>query len=115
MLRARAAGGDARARRRTRSLVLSAVVLLGALLCVATAPAAPITYLYDGLGRLIAVVDVGGETAVYTNDPVGNLLAISRQATTSVAVLDFSPSSGPGGTTVTVQGIGFSPSPAATR
>jgi YD repeat-containing protein len=37
-----------------------------------------IFYVYDGLGRLIAVVDSNGQGAGYSYDAVGNLLAITR-------------------------------------
>ena len=39
-----------------------------------------VIYLYDNLGRLAAVVDPGGDAAVYRYDAVGNLLSISRRA-----------------------------------
>ncbi len=42
---------------------------------------ADISYIDDALGRLIAVVDPSGATAVYHYDAVGNL-SISRQAST---------------------------------
>jgi YD repeat-containing protein len=34
--------------------------------------------MYDEIGRLIAVVDPGGDTVTYTYDAVGNLLEIER-------------------------------------
>jgi YD repeat-containing protein len=40
---------------------------------------ADITYIYDGPGWLIGLVDPAGDTAVYRYDAVGNLLSISRQ------------------------------------
>jgi YD repeat-containing protein len=69
---------------------------------------ADITYIYDRLGRLIGVVDPGGDAAVYHYDAVGNLTAISRQSSTQVSVIDFNPAGGPVGTTVTIFGTGFS-------
>src|SRR5687767_3843378 len=95
-----------------------AVMLLAALLWCggatdglgpASADASDITYVYDGLGRLIAVVDPAGDTAVYSYDAVGNLLSISRQSSVLVSVIGFSPGSGPVGTTVTIYGTGFGP------
>jgi|SRR5215831_15564857 len=53
-----------------------------------------ISYLYDAAGRLIAVVVPGTGTAVYAYDAVGNLLSITRYASTAVLIVDFSP--GPG-------------------
>lgn len=35
-----------------------------------------ISYVYDELGRLIAVTDAAGDTAVYSYDAVGNVLSI---------------------------------------
>lgn len=72
---------------------------------------AEITYIYDRLGRLIGVVDPAGDTAVYHYDAVGNLTSITRQSSALVSVIDFNPASGPVGTTVTIFGTGFSPTP----
>jgi YD repeat-containing protein len=89
------------------------VGLLGVqLLASVPADAADIVYLYDRLGRLIAVVDPASDTAVYSYDAVGNLLAITRQTSSTVSVIGFDPPSGPVGATVTVQGTGFSATPA---
>jgi YD repeat-containing protein len=71
----------------------------------------PIKYVYDELGRLVAVIDPAADTARYTYDSVGNLLSISRQSSTLVAVIDFTPKSGLPGTTVTIYGTGFSTTP----
>ena len=69
----------------------------------------PIRYVYDELGRLVAVIDPAADTARYTYDSVGNLLSISRQSSTLVSVLEFTPKSGLAGTVVTIYGTGFSP------
>jgi YD repeat-containing protein len=71
-----------------------------------------VQYVYDALGRLVAVVDTTGDTATYTYDAVGNVLAISRYGSSQVSILAFIPGSGPVGTTVTIQGTGFSATPA---
>jgi YD repeat-containing protein len=76
------------------------------------AQAQGVSYLYDDLGRLIAVVSPGVGTAVYAYDAVGNLLSITRYAATAVLIVDFTPKQGPVGTTVTIAGIGFSATPA---
>jgi YD repeat-containing protein len=68
----------------------------------------PIVYVYDELGRLVGAVDTGAETAVYTYDAVGNLLAISRRSSSQVSVIEFTPNGGPVGTSVTIYGTGFS-------
>ena len=70
-----------------------------------------VQYFYDELGRLIAVVDPAGDTALYHYDAVGNLLSIDRHASSQVSIISFSPASGPIGTTVTISGTGFSTTP----
>ncbi len=57
------------------------------------AHAADFTYIYDDLGRLIAVVDPTGDTVQYSYDAVGNLLAISRQSSSLISLIDFTPKS----------------------
>jgi YD repeat-containing protein len=68
----------------------------------------PINYVYDELGRLVAVIDKDGNAATYSYDAVGNLLSISRQVPTQVAIIQFSPGSGSVATSVTIYGAGFS-------
>ena len=68
----------------------------------------PVSYVYDDLGRLAAVIDVNGNAAEYSYDAVGNILSISRFTSTQVSIIDFSPESGPVGTAVTINGTGFS-------
>ncbi len=75
--------------------------------------AADVSYVYDNLGRLIAVIDPSTDTAVYSYDAVGNLLGITRQNSATLAIFQFTPSSGPVGTTVTIYGTGFSATPAS--
>jgi YD repeat-containing protein len=91
-------------------VVLATLVLLLALPAVAHAD---IVYVYDRLGRLIAVVDPASDTAVYHYDAVGNLTSISRQSSALVSVIDFNPGSGPVGSTVTIYGTGFSATPSS--
>ncbi len=94
--------------------VLVVLLLVVGVLALGAAPgdAADIVYHYDRLGRLIAVVDPASDTAVYNYDAVGNLLSITRHASSSVALIGFDPPSGPIGTTVRIQGSGFSTTPA---
>ncbi|HXH82155.1 MAG TPA: IPT/TIG domain-containing protein [Candidatus Tectomicrobia bacterium] len=99
-------GGRAGWRQRFSAPTLASAVLL--FLSVTPAAAAPIRYLYDAAGRLIAVVEIGGETARYQYDGVGNLLSIARQPSDEVAIIDFEPKKGPAGTTVRIYGTGFS-------
>jgi YD repeat-containing protein len=70
-----------------------------------------ITYIYDELGRLVAVVDPSGDTAIYSYDAVGNLLSITRQSSSLVAVIEFTPDGGAVGSNVTIYGTGFSTMP----
>jgi YD repeat-containing protein len=71
----------------------------------------PVSYVYDDLGRLAAVIDVNGNAAEYSYDIVGNILSISRFTSTQVSIIDFSPQNGPVGTVVTINGTGFSTTP----
>jgi len=71
----------------------------------------PISYAYDDLGRLVAVVDAAAGSAVYSYDAVGNLLSISRNGPGAASIINFSPASGPVGATVTINGTGFSLTP----
>jgi hypothetical protein len=64
-------------------------------------------YVYDRLGRLIAVI-TASEMAIYRYDAVGNLLSIMRQSPAAVSILDFSPRSGSPGTSITILGTGYS-------
>lgn len=80
---------------------------------ILTCSAADISYVYDQAGRLLAVIDPTTDTAIYAYDSVGNLTGITRQLSTTKAVLQFTPASGPAGTTVTIYGTGFSATPAS--
>jgi YD repeat-containing protein len=68
----------------------------------------PVSYVYDDLGRLAAVIDVNGNAAEYSYDAVGNIQSISRFTAGQVSIINFSPESGPVGTAVTINGTGFS-------
>ncbi|MCC6178995.1 MAG: RHS repeat protein, partial [Chloroflexi bacterium] len=72
-----------------------------------------IVYIYDALGRLRSVVDPAGDAAVYVYDAVGNLLSIGRQAATVTSVVELSPGRAAPGATVSIEGSGFSSTPAA--
>jgi YD repeat-containing protein len=71
----------------------------------------PISYVYDELGRLIGVVDAAGDSATYKYDAVGNILSITRQSSSQLAIISFAPQSGTVGATVTISGTAFSPTP----
>jgi YD repeat-containing protein len=69
-----------------------------------------INYIYDQLGRLVAVVSPT-ETVTYTYDSVGNLLSISRQNSNLPSISEFTPNSGAVGASVTIYGTAFSSTP----
>jgi YD repeat-containing protein len=71
----------------------------------------PVSYVYDELGRLIGVVDAAGDSAAYKYDAVGNILSITRQSSSQLAIISFAPQSGLVGSTVTISGTAFSPTP----
>jgi YD repeat-containing protein len=71
----------------------------------------PVSYVYDELGRLIGAIDASGSAAVYNYDAVGNILSITRYASTQASLFSFSPKQGPVGASVTVYGTGFSATP----
>jgi YD repeat-containing protein len=95
--------------------------LLVVLLCgvshvgVGTAQPRPIQYAYDELGRLVAVVDQDGNTAIYSYDAVGNLLSIERVDAAAfpqpVAITAVVPAKGKAGTVVSILGKGFGTGP----
>jgi YD repeat-containing protein len=74
----------------------------------------PVQYFYDDLGRLVKVIDQSGNVATYSYDAVGNILKVTRSTVTvgsTVAVFSFAPQRGTVGTSVTIQGQGFSSTP----
>ena len=79
--------------------------------CVSLKAQAPIQYVYDALGRLVAVIDVKGDTARYTYDAAGNLLSIQRYTSLQISIISYAPDSGAAGTTVAISGTGFSNQP----
>jgi len=90
-----------------------AIALSLCLLTTAPLSGADISYVYDNAGRLLAVIDPASDTAIYAYDAVGNLTGITRQLSSTKAILQFTPSKGPVGTTVTIYGTGFSATPAS--
>jgi len=102
----------------TMRRILAGAILLLTMGAASTlrAQSSPVRYFYDDLGRLVKVVDQNGNFATYSYDAVGNLLAITRSAlpgSGGLAVLNFTPQQGPVGTTVTIQGQGFSTTPSS--
>jgi hypothetical protein len=70
-----------------------------------------INYEYDEAGRLKAVVDSVSSGVLYSYDAAGNILSIAKKSATTLSISDFVPMSGPVGTTVTINGSGFSTTP----
>ena len=52
---------------------------------------ANVTYAYDGLGRLVAVVDGSGNWASYQYDAVGNVISIRTGTSSTVEMFSISP------------------------
>lgn len=75
-----------------RALLATAAIVLA---CLGVFPglAADISYVYDDAGRLRAVIDPASDIAIYAYDSVGNLTGITRQPSSTLAVLQFTPSS----------------------
>ena len=65
-------------------------------------------YIYDERGRLTGVITPNGDVAIYAYDAAGNILSITRQQSSTVTIIEFTPNSGPVGTPVTIYGTGFS-------
>ena len=104
-----------------RSIGLLALVASAALLVAMVAPVAALSsppsnafrYFHDADGRLKAAIDPEGDTAVYNWDAAGNLLSISRHASAKLSIVQLSPQRGEVGATVTIEGTGFSSTPAS--
>jgi len=86
---------------------LCSLLLAGGLLSATSARAATYNFGYDNLGRLTGVSDSSGNVAGYSYDAAGNITSITRN-TAAVSILQFSPQSGPVGSTVTISGSGYS-------
>ncbi len=98
-----------------RALAALAAMLIAAVLAPATALSSPpsnaFRFVHDADGRLKAAIDPEGDTAVYSWDAAGNLLSISRHASSKLSIAELSPAKGEVGATVTIEGTGFSTTP----
>src|SRR6478752_3133587 len=93
---------------------LSAVLVsIGPASAAASPPANAFRFVHDADGRLKAAIDPEGETAAYGWDAAGNLLSISRNASSKLSVLRPSPSEGAVGEEVKLMGTGFSSTPSS--
>jgi YD repeat-containing protein len=73
-----------------------------------------IQYAYDALGRLVQATDTtSGQAIFYTYDAAGNMTSQSVVGTSTLDISSFSPVAGTGGTTVVINGTGFSTTPAS--
>lgn len=70
-------------------------------------------YVYDADGRVVAVTQNNGTTAQYTYDALGHLAQTTSVASGQLAIFVFIPTHGEAGTQVTIEGQGFSSSPAS--
>jgi YD repeat-containing protein len=87
-------------------LALASIAIIG-LGVVRPAIAQGVSYVYDALGRLIAVTDPSGDTAIYTYDAVGNVTSIARRSSSLLSIISFTPATGPVGQTISIYGTGF--------
>ncbi|HEX3742727.1 MAG TPA: Ig-like domain-containing protein [Bryobacteraceae bacterium] len=88
-------------------------LLFGFLAAASLLHAQTVTYAYthDSSGQLIQVADSTGVVLQYTYDAAGNIIAVTRTNVGAGAIF-FTPSQGGPGSTVTIQGLGFSSTPA---
>jgi YD repeat-containing protein len=89
-------------------LLAAAVTLLTLFSLPLALAQSPIQYHYDQVGRLVGVTDALGHAAVYTYDPVGNILSVTRHAPAQIVIINVAPGTGAAGDTVTLTGGGFS-------
>ena len=98
-------------RTKEESVVVNESANTSANVSLDAAPAGPVQYAYDAIGRLTQVTDPSGDAAIYRYDAVGNIVRIERTGASVVSISSFTPTSGAAGTTVTISGTGFSPTP----
>ncbi len=101
---------------RSISCVLPALGLLCLCLLIpsavsASVPSNAFRFFHDADGRLKAAIDPEGETATYNWDAAGNLLSISRHASSQLSLVQLNPPRAQIGATVTIEGTGFSVTP----
>jgi len=87
------------------ALLLAVALLLPASTLPAQADNAQ--YFYDPGGRLIGMIDPVNGSATYNYDQAGNITSIARTPSTTMGVVQFFPTRGPVGTSVTISGTAF--------
>lgn len=94
------------------STVLSLLMIVIAL-WTSTVRAQTTNYVYDADGRVVAVTQNNGTTAQYTYDTLGHLAQTTTVTSGQLAIFAFTPTHGESGAQVTIEGQGFSASPAS--
>lgn len=99
---------------RSLTILLSILILIAQLgipsRSAQAASSNSVAYIHDQAGRLVGVVD-SANAAVYKYDSVGNVLSITRYASTTVSIIQMTPSSATVGTQVIIYGTAFSATP----
>lgn len=96
-----------------RRIVLQLLLALALCAGLSVTAHAQVQHIYDENGRLVGTIDPTGSAARFTYDAAGNITAIARFTSTQVSIIEFTPNSGPGSSTVTIWGTGFSATPAS--
>lgn len=95
-------------------MFLALLILLGAAHGILAQTPITFQYYYDAAGQLTRVVDSTGVSIEYVYDAAGNITEIKRSTiAVGLQILSFNPISGGPGATVTIQGQGFSATPAS--
>jgi RHS repeat-associated protein len=98
---------------RLSTIVLVLLCTLSSTSALASPPSNAFRFFHDPDGRLSAAIDPEGSTAIYNWDAAGNLLSISSHASSKLSIVQLSPQRGEVGATVTIEGTGFSATPAS--
>ena len=95
-------------------LLVALWIVMGWLAGQASAQTPSVSYVYDSVGRLVAVYDASGNAAVYSYDLIGNLLSITRYPANQEAAFYTSSTFGQAGSTITIYGTDFCSDPVVT-
>ncbi len=83
------------------------LVFLSVILYSQAVSADSVQYFYDPAGRLSVTIDPVNGSALYSYDPVGNIVSVVRRPITAIMVAQPSLVSGSVGTVVSISGAGF--------